>query len=128
MPSTPEAELLDLSQTLLNAITSGDWETYTRLCDPGITCFEPEAEGHLAVGMPFHKYYFDLPGDGSPRQSSISSPHVRIIGDVGIVCYVRLVQKLDPLGGPVTAVANETRVWQKQGGEWKHIHFHRSPA
>ncbi|MFM8486316.1 MAG: hypothetical protein ACKOCH_08260 [Bacteroidota bacterium] len=22
----------------------------------------------------------------------------------------------------------ETRVWHRQQGKWKHVHFHRSPA
>jgi hypothetical protein len=21
----------------------------------------------------------------------------------------------------------ETRVWQRRGGHWRHVHFHRSP-
>ena len=125
---TPEAELLDLSRRLLDVITAGDWAAYAQLCDPNITCFEPECNGHLVSGLPFHKYYFDLPGGGSPRQSTMAGMSVRVVGDVGIVCYARLVQKLDASGSPVTATANETRIWQKQGGQWKHIHFHRSPG
>ncbi|MEX0585750.1 MAG: DUF4440 domain-containing protein [Pirellulales bacterium] len=125
---TPEQSLLDASRALLQSIDAGDWDAYAALCDDSLTCFEPEAEGHLVTGMPFHKYYFDLPPSKTPRLSSISSPHVRIVGDVGIVCYVRLVQKLDAGGAPITAAVNETRVWQRHGDAWKHIHFHRSPA
>jgi ketosteroid isomerase-like protein len=128
MPSSAEAELLDLSCRLLEAITAGDWTTYAGMCADDITCFEPEANGHLVIGLPFHKYYFDLPAGGSPKQSTIAGPSVRIIGDVGIVCYARLVQKLDANGIPVTVTADETRIWQKQGSQWQHIHFHRSPA
>ena len=40
-------ELLDLNQQLLNAIVGGDWDTYASLCDPTISCFEPEAKGNL---------------------------------------------------------------------------------
>lgn len=125
---TPEETLLDASRQLLKSIDAGDWKAYAALCDESLTCFEPEAEGHLVSGLPFHKFYFDLPSSGSPRQSSISSPDVRVIGDVGIVCYVRLVQKLDALGEPVTATVSETRIWRKDGSAWKHIHFHRSPV
>jgi calcium/calmodulin-dependent protein kinase (CaM kinase) II len=39
--------------------------------------------------------------------------------------YVRLVQKLKD-GRPVTLAFEETRVWEKQEGAWKHVHFHRS--
>jgi calcium/calmodulin-dependent protein kinase (CaM kinase) II len=125
---TPEESLLDASRKLLKSIDAGDWNLYAALCDESLTCFEPEAEGHLVTGMPFHKFYFDLPPSNSPRQSSISSPDVRVIGDVGIVCYVRLVQKLDASGAPITATVSETRIWRKDGEGWKHIHFHRSPA
>jgi len=124
---TPENELLEVSVKLLQAIDAGDWATYAQLCDDQITCFEPETEGHLVAGLPFHKFYFDLPGGATPRQSSVSSPHIRVIGEVGIVCYARVVQKLNADGAPVTVVADETRIWQRVDGAWKHIHFHRSP-
>jgi len=128
MSTTPESELLAISQKLLKSIDAGDWATYASLCDEQITCFEPEANGHLIAGLPFHKFYFDLPGPGTPKLSSAASPSIRVIGDVGIVCYARLVQKLDSNGSPITVTADETRIWQKIDGKWKHIHFHRSPA
>lgn len=126
--TSPSEDLLAANQRLLIAIAAGDWETYVQLCDEAITCFEPEALGHLVEGLPFHKFYFDLPGGASPRNTTISSANVRVIGDVGIVCYTRLVQKLDAGGNPVTVSGNETRIWKKSGGGWKHIHFHRSPC
>jgi hypothetical protein len=128
MPADPSQELLDLNQKLLVSIVSGDWKTYESLCDPSITCFEPEARGQLAIGMPFHKFYFDLPS--SPQKPAknvaMSQPHVRIMGDAAVLCYVRLTQSLDSSGAPQTGRMEETRVWQKIGGAWKHVHFHRS--
>lgn len=125
--STEIQDVLALNQKLLNAIFAGDWNTYVQLCDEGITCFEPEARGHLVTGMPFHKYYFDLPGGSSPKQVTMAQPDVRIIGDVAILCYVRLTQSLNADKAPVTGAVEETRIWQKKNGAWKHIHFHRSP-
>jgi len=29
---------------------------------------------------------------------------------------------------PVTIASQETRVWQRQDGRWKHVHFHRSTS
>ncbi|MBS0204415.1 MAG: DUF4440 domain-containing protein [Planctomycetes bacterium] len=123
-------ELLALSQKLLNAIDAGDWKTYESLCDETITCFEPEALGQVVGGMAFHKFYFDLPGSPTKpvKQSTIASPHIRVMGTAAVVSYVRVVQKLDANGAPVSNAAMETRVWEKKDSGWKHVHFHRSPC
>ncbi|QDT54313.1 Calcium/calmodulin dependent protein kinase II Association [Caulifigura coniformis] len=126
--TSDEQAVLDVSAKLLKTIDAGDWKAYAALCDESLTCFEPEARGNLVAGMPFHKFYFDLPSSGTPRQSSISSPHVRVMGETAIVCYIRLVQKLDANKDPITVAVEETRVWQKQGKDWKHVHFHRNPC
>ncbi|GAB1610141.1 hypothetical protein Ahia01_001300100, partial [Argonauta hians] len=52
-------EIIKLTEQLIAAITSSDFEGYTRFVDPHVTCFEPEALGNLIVGMDFHKFYFD---------------------------------------------------------------------
>ena len=126
MPDSTHNELLELSQQLLDSVDRQDWETYTRLCDPSLSAFEPEGIGHLIEGMPFHQFYFEMEGTGRAKQSTISSPQVRMLGDVAIVTYVRLVQRVNADGSAPTAAAEETRVWQQQNGEWKHVHFHRS--
>ena len=119
--------ILDLTQKLLVCITRGDWDTYKELCCPSLTCFEPEALGNLVDGLDFHQYYFNLPTSSTPVQSTIVAPHIRIMGDVAVIAYVRLTQKIAD-GKPITAAMEETRVWHRQQGKWKHGHFHRSPA
>ena len=121
----PDEEILELSQKLLTAIDEQDWGTYEQLCDPNLTAFEPEAQGQLVTGMPFHRFYFDTPTP-SRRQSSIVGPGVRFIGDAALVTYVRLTQVFSGDKQHSTRAFEETRVWEKQNGEWKHIHFHRS--
>jgi calcium/calmodulin-dependent protein kinase (CaM kinase) II len=125
-----EPQLLELTRQLLNAIADRDWKRYSQLCDPSMTCFEPEALGQLVEGMEFHKFYFDLHGATSKQNTTLTSPHVRLIGqDAAVVSYVRLIQKVDSTSGdPVSASFDETRVWQRIQGEWKHVHFHRSAA
>ena len=120
-------ELLRLSQRLLESIAQRDWSTYHELCDPSLTAFEPEALGQLVEGLPFHRFYFDLGGGRAAHNTTMCAPRVRLMGDVAVVTYVRLNQRLGEDGVPTTTGSEETRVWQRQGGAWKHVHFHRSP-
>lgn len=48
-------------------------------CHTDITCFEPEAKGHLVVGMPFHETYFKhkAAGGATTLRNTISSPKAR---------------------------------------------------
>ncbi|MBY0526938.1 MAG: DUF4440 domain-containing protein [Gemmataceae bacterium] len=120
-------ELLQLNKRLLESITGGDWATYQELCDPTLTAFEPEAVGHLVEGMDFHHFYFKLGGRSAPQQTTVCAPKVRVMGDVAVIAYVRLSQRIGMDGAPATSGFEETRVWQRQGGRWRHVHFHRSP-
>src|SRR5262245_64695461 len=119
MSAETTQQLLDLNQKLLNSIVSGDWKTYESLCDGSITCFEPESRGQLAVGMPFHKYFFDLPGTPQKpaKNGTMSQPHVRVMGDSAVLCYVRLTQSRDSSGEGHNGRGEERGVWQKVGGQ-----------
>lgn len=120
-------ELLELTQKLLDSISSGDWDTYESLCDPALTCFEPETKGHLVEGLGFHRFYFKNSHGKSVRADTMVEPRVELLGENGAtVCYVRLVQKKDVDGRDVTVRFQETRVWKRSSGGWKHVHFHRS--
>jgi len=119
-------ELLQLNQRLLESIARGDWETYQALCDPSLTAFEPEACGQLVRGLAFHEFYFQLGGAKGVHHTTMCAPHVRVLGDTAVVGYVRLNQRLNAAGVPVTTCVEETRVWQRLNGAWKHVHFHRS--
>ena len=127
MAETTAEEQLRLNQRLLETITAGDWSVYQELCDPSLTAFEPEGKGQLVEGLDFHHFYFRLGGRRGEHQTTMSSPKVRIMGDVAVVAYVRLNQRVAEDGAPVTSAVEETRIWQRQNGKWKHVHFHRSP-
>jgi calcium/calmodulin-dependent protein kinase (CaM kinase) II len=126
MSDATTSELLALNRRLLESIAAGDWAAYEELCDPSLTCFEPEARGQWVEGLDFHHFYFKLGEAGGPVNITVSTPHVRMMGDVAVISFIRLVQKLDGNGSPVTARSEETRVWQRQGGRWRHVHFHRT--
>ena len=127
MSDVDRMEIVKLTQRLLDSIAGGDWETYRSLCDPSLSAFEPEARGHLVEGLAFHKFYFDLGKKGAPKNNTLCSPHVRLLGpDAAVISFVRIVQYVDGSGAPQTARSEETRVWQRQEGRWQHVHFHRS--
>jgi len=127
MNESTRDQLIGLTQKLLDSVGNGDWTAYQSLCHPNLTCFEPEARGQLVEGMQFHKFYFDLGGHLGSHQSTIASPHVRLLGeDVAVVSYVRLVQQVTEAGPPKTDAFEESRVWHRENGRWLHVHFHRS--
>lgn len=126
MPDSTRDELIALTERLLQSIAAGDWKTYAELCDESITCFEPEARGHLVSGLPFHKFYFELGPSSAKKQTTLVAPHVRMLGEnAAIISYVRLTQKSDA-SDVSTAASEETRVWERSDGGWRHVHFHRS--
>ena len=121
-----EVDLIELNQQLLDSIASGDWATYSRLCDHDLSGIEPEAPGQVVKGLAFHKFYFDLAKQPGQRQTTMCQPVVHIAGDMAVIAYIRLVQKVED-GRPKTVASAETRVWRRWGESWRHVHFHRSP-
>ncbi|XP_033097096.1 calcium/calmodulin-dependent protein kinase type II subunit delta-like isoform X4 [Anneissia japonica] len=120
-------EIIKLTEQIIEAIQKGDYETYTQICDPHLTCFEPEAFGNLIHGMDFHKFYFDNANKGNKARNTIVNPYVHLIGeDTAVIAYVRLTQFINSSGLPVTQQSEETRVYQRKESKWQHIHFHRS--
>jgi hypothetical protein len=119
-------ELLELNQRLLEAIAQGDWTSYEKLCDPTLTAFEPEGQGQLVEGLEFHRFYFRLGGVRGPNNTTMAAPKVRLMGEVAVVTCVRLNQRIGADGQATVAAFEETRIWQKLEGRWRHVHFHRS--
>jgi hypothetical protein len=126
--ASTETELLALNQRLLESIVSADWTAYAELCHPRLTAFEPESSGHLVEGLEFHRFYFGLGAGKGPVTVTMTSPHVRMGGDSGVLSYVRLTQRLGGDSQPVVGRCEETRVWQRIEGRWWHVHFHRSSS
>ncbi|XP_051504898.1 calcium/calmodulin-dependent protein kinase type II subunit gamma-like isoform X29 [Myxocyprinus asiaticus] len=124
-------EIIKITEQLIEAINNGDFEAYTRICDPGLTSFEPEALGNLVEGMDFHKFYFEnlLSKNSKPVHTTILNPHVHLIGeDAACIAYIRLTQYIDSQGRPCSCQSEETRVWHRRDSKWLNIHFHCSGA
>uniref|UniRef100_A0A671VIH5 calcium/calmodulin-dependent protein kinase n=1 Tax=Sparus aurata TaxID=8175 RepID=A0A671VIH5_SPAAU len=100
-----------------------------KICDPGLTSFEPEALGNLVEGHDFHRFYFEnaLSKGNKPVHTILLNPHVHLIGEnAACIAYIRLTQYMDAAGMPRTMQSEETRVWHRRDGKWQNIHFHRS--
>lgn len=138
---TKEQEIIKVTEQLLSALTSGDFDTFSRLCDPKITCFEPESLGNLVEGMDFHKFYFDnwklsrsdtvVTKISNPTRSHINTtvlhPTVHLMSDdAACIAYIRLTQFMDRDGAAKTVQHEETRVWHRKNGRWVNVHCHRS--
>ncbi|XP_044736608.1 calcium/calmodulin-dependent protein kinase type II alpha chain isoform X11 [Chrysoperla carnea] len=148
-PEARRQEIIKMTEQLIEAINTGDYEAYTKICDPHLTAFEPEAMGNLVEGMDFHKFYFDngnlinkkiivipyynylqllvLGKNCKAVNTTILNPHVHLIGEDGAcIAYVRLTQYMDKHGQAHTHQSEESRVWHKRDNKWQNVHFHRS--
>ncbi|XP_067142676.1 calcium/calmodulin-dependent protein kinase type II alpha chain-like isoform X7 [Centruroides vittatus] len=122
-------EIIKITEQVIEAISNGDFEMYTKFCDPQMTAFEPEALGNLVEGMDFHKFYFDnvLGKNNKALNTTILNPTVHLLGDdAACIAYIRLTQFMDKSGLAHTQQSEETRVWYKKDGKWQNVHFHRS--
>ncbi|NWU73893.1 KCC2B kinase, partial [Pterocles burchelli] len=107
-------EIIKITEQLIEAVNNGDFEAYAKICDPGLTSFEPEALGNL---------------NNKPIHTTILNPHVHVIGeDAACIAYIRLTQYIDAQGRPRTSQSEETRVWHRRDGKWQNVHFHGSGA
>ncbi|XP_074495012.1 calcium/calmodulin-dependent protein kinase (CaM kinase) II beta 1 isoform X25 [Sebastes fasciatus] len=128
---TRKQEIIKITEQLIEAINNGDFEAYAKICDPGLTSFEPEALGNLVEGMDFHRFYFEnlLAKNSKPIHTTILNPHVHLIGeDAACIAYIRLTQYVDNQGRPRSSQSEETRVWHRRDSKWQNIHFHCSGA
>ncbi|CAO1402984.1 unnamed protein product [Diamesa hyperborea] len=143
-------EIIKITEQLIETINSGDFNGYTKICDPHLTAFEPESMGNLVEGMDFHKFYFEngkkivlsffwdyflilfefnlvLGKNYRAINTTILNPHVHLLGeDTACIAYVRLTQYVDKQGLAHTHQSEETRVWQKRESKWQNVHIHRS--
>ncbi|KAM9544735.1 calcium/calmodulin-dependent protein kinase type II subunit beta-like isoform 34-T34 [Salvelinus alpinus] len=124
-------EIIKITEQLIEAVNNGDFEAYAKICDPGLTSFEPEALGNLVEGMDFHRFYFEnlLSKNSKPIHTTILNPHVHLIGeDAACIAYIRLTQFVDGQGHPRSSQSEETRVWHRRDSKWQNVHFHCSGA
>ncbi|NWS48355.1 KCC2D kinase, partial [Probosciger aterrimus] len=119
-------EIIKVTEQLIEAINNGDFEAYTKICDPGLTSFEPEALGNLVEGMDFHRFYFEN-GEGSVLFfSEFCSVCFPVCSCVAHSHKALWIAEESLSGMPKTMQSEETRVWHRRDGKWQNVHFHRS--
>ncbi|XP_029911567.1 calcium/calmodulin-dependent protein kinase type II delta 2 chain-like [Myripristis murdjan] len=106
-------EIIKVNEQLIESINNGDLGL--RICDPGLTSFEPETLGNLVEGHDFHRFYFEnaLSKGNKLVHTILLNPHMHL-------------HVWDGSGMPHTMQSEETRVWHRCEGKWQNIHFHRS--
>ena len=99
-------EITYLTKQQMYALSTGNWELYSSLCQPTMTSFEtkPESDSNnfsneSVRGIDAHRRYFiqmsnssmDLKEGETQISEILEKPLVRIIGKVGVISYVRTV-------------------------------------
>ncbi len=131
-----QRELLAATDAILTAIAAGDAATYASLCVPELSCYEDVCPYRID-GVAFHLHLVQRAASRpQPVRTDILTPRVQVYGDTGIVTCTRLITHDDapveseayrnPGAGLRWETFNETRVFVKQGGGWRMVHFHRS--
>ena len=124
-----QRELLDITWRMLDAIHTGDADTYGALCTPDLTCYE-DVCAYRIDGVEFHVSLIRQMAHNHamrPARFDMLTPQAQVYGDTGIVTYTRLMT-YDDAGKPRWQTFNETRVFVRQESAWRMAHFHRSPT
>lgn len=124
-----QRELLEISWRMLEAIHTGDSQTYADLSMPDLSCYEDVCQYRID-GLEFHLSLIKQMSESpalKPIRFDMLAPRVQVHGDAGIVTYTRLMTYNED-GRPRWATFNETRVFVRVAGRWKMAHFHRSPT
>ena len=127
--SETQQELIEVTEQMLEAINTGNVETYANLCVPELTCFEDVCH-HRIDGVEFHLSLIRQLAQSPalrPTRCDILHPAVQIYDNTAIVTYTRLMTFNDA-GSPRWSTCNETRVFVREATEWKMAHFHRTPV
>ncbi|MDA2913159.1 DUF4440 domain-containing protein [Acidobacteriia bacterium AH_259_A11_L15] len=131
---SPEEEVLALTRELLeNIYLHPNPDFYAAHSVPELTAFEggPRIEGldlHLFALQQLAQRLQQERARGArlERHLELINPRVQLYADTAIVTFTSGVWTVGA-GEFSSEFLNETRVWVRQGGEWKLAHFHKSP-
>src|SRR5258708_29619961 len=113
-----QRELLDITWQMLEAIHTGDADTYARLSTPDLSCYEDVCPYRID-GLEFHLTLIRQMAQNPamrPVRFDMLTPRVQLYGETGIVTYTRLMTYEED-GKPRWTTCNETRVFIQQDGQ-----------
>ncbi|OLS26090.1 MAG: hypothetical protein HeimC3_10630 [Candidatus Heimdallarchaeota archaeon LC_3] len=118
-------EVKEVLMKILHGIQLRDNDTYKTYVKEDLTCFEPESQGFQIDGLDFHLFFGKVIPKPESYHLEIVRPTIRVFSDTAYASYTLLVSKKQGVDVKISS-ANETRIFQKEDGIWKMIHFHRS--
>jgi len=122
---TQQQEIYTVLIELLHAIKQGDADTYSRLTATSLSCIEPETGGHIVHGLPFHLFLVERTDHNQEYHIELVDPVIRVYDTTAYAAYT-LANSFWTESGPVFNQVQETRIFSKENGLWKMVHFHRS--
>lgn len=126
----PEDEVLNLTRALLeNIYLQPSAQFYADNVDPDVTAFEGTPV--RVDGIDYHLFALSQlararEGEKSARYLQLLNPRVQRYGETAIVTLTSQVTTVRE-GAFQTAYLHEIRVWVRRNGQWKLVHFHKSP-
>ena len=110
---------------LLHAVEKADVETYRQLVSNEVTCFEPETGGAQVKGRSMHLFFVKNSIVPDQYFFEIIDPTFKVYGDAAIAAYTFLLTEISD-GETAISTENVTRIFHREQGVWKMVHFHRS--
>jgi calcium/calmodulin-dependent protein kinase (CaM kinase) II len=122
--SKEEQEIYDLTLDLLHAIRHGDVEKYKKYSSKTLTAIEPETSGLVVKGLEFHLFFLQ----NTQRKEfhiELVNPIIKVYNDTAYIAYTLIENRLFDGKFNLKSVF-ETRIYHKEEGQWKMVHFHRN--
>ncbi|MCZ7551074.1 MAG: hypothetical protein B6D39_13215 [Anaerolineae bacterium UTCFX2] len=141
---TTDAEIEEFLRRHLKSILDNDLEVYHQTTSEDLTLYEWWVTPHRIDGLAFHDFMMDEharlgtsfgaeedarsgAGAAASTRFDLANLHIQRYGDAAIASYTFLRSSGAETGVRVAA-HHESRVMVKQGGGWKVVHVHKSPA
>jgi hypothetical protein len=122
----------------LTSVQENDAAAYRETTAEELTLYEWWVTPNRIDGLPFHEFmmasnakqgtvFGSDAGERAESRLDLANLHIQRYGDTAIASYTMLVSTALARGVQVKA-HNESRVMVRQGGQWKVVHVHKSPA